>query len=328
MDTRTVIPTLITQLRAMQQLTQTEAQIARVRVGQARTDAVRRELTQNGANAERRTERIGTELRRLGGVPDVVTPAIGRVLALVKSTVEQGQPLDEALLGDLTLEHQLLDRARYVRTLARRAERASTERLADDLVTAHEATVDWLTTVLAEEAMGGVTALVATPLQRVTGGLTRAVGLPTRFAIERFNQAVAVVSRTGEQVRDGAEDIARDTAATVTRIGAGAREVATAGRDAALGRAEQVARRDGADATARAVHETRRDLGTLDAAELPVRDYDELNVQDSITAIRELSTPEDITAVLTYEEAHKNRSGVVSAAQTRFAAVAKDEAGV
>lgn len=328
MDTRTVIPTLITQLRALQQLTQTEAQIAKVRVTQARTDAVRRELQQNGANAERRTERIRTELRSLGGVPDVVTPAIGRVLALVKSTVEQGQPLDEALLGDLTLEHQLLDRARYVRTLARRADRAGTERLADDLVTAHEATVDWLTTVLAEEAMGGVAALVATPLQRVAGGVTRVVGLPTRFAIERFNQAVAAVTRTGEQVRDGAEELARDTAGTVTRIGAGAREVAVAGRDAALGRAEQVARRDGADDTARAVHESRRNLGTLDAAELPVRDYDDLNAQDSIAAIRELSTPEDITAVVTYEETHKNRAGVVSAAQTRFAALAKDEAGV
>lgn len=328
MDTRTVVPTLITQLRALQQLTQTEAQIAKVRVTQARTEAVRRELRQNGADAERRTERINDELRRVGGVPDVVTPAIGRVLALVKSTVEQGQPLDEALLGDLTLEHQLLDRARYVRTLARRAERVSTERLADDLVTAHEATVEWLTTVLAEEAMGGVTALVATPLQRVAGGVTRVVSLPTRFAIERFNQAVAAVSRTGEQVRDSAEDLARETASTVTRISTGAREVATAGRDAALGRAEQVARRDGADDTAQAVHETRRNLGTLRASELPVRDYDELNAQDAISAIRELTTPEDITAVATYEENHKNRAGVVSAAQTRYAAVAKDEAGV
>ena len=247
MDTRTVTPTLITQLRALQQLTRTEAQIARVRVLQARTDAVRRELKQNGANAERRAGRITRELSALGGVPDVVTPAIGRVLALVKSTVDQGQPLDEALLGDLTMEHQLRDRALYVRTLAKRAERASTEKLADDLVTAHEATIDWLTTVLAEEAMGGVAALEPTPLQRVAGGVSRVVSLPTRFAVERFNHAVAAVQRTGDQAREGAEDVAE----RVTRIGAGAREVVTAGRDAALGRAEQVARRDGARDTAR-----------------------------------------------------------------------------
>ncbi|MDN5748632.1 MAG: ferritin-like domain-containing protein [Pseudonocardia sp.] len=324
MDTRTVIPTLINQLRAMQLLTRTEVQIARVRVLQARTDAVRRELKENGANAERRAERIGAELSALGGVPDVVTPAIGRVVALVKSTVEQAQPVDEALLGDLTLEHQLLDRARYVRTLAQRAGRRTTERLADELVTAHSATVDWLTTVLAEEALGGVAALAPTPLQRVAGGVTRVVGLPTRFAVERFNHAVAAVSRTGDKAREGAEDVAE----RVTRFGTDTREVVSAGRDAALARAEQVAHRDGADDTAEAVHETRRDLGTLDVDELPIRGYDDLTAQNAIAAIRELTTAKDINAVVAYEEHHKNRSGVVSAAQTRFAALAKDSAGV
>lgn len=324
MDTRTVIPTLINQLRAMQLLTRTEVQIARLRVVQARTEAVRRELTQNGANAERRAERIGVELADLGGVPDVVTPAIGRVISLVKSTVEQAQPVDEALLGDLTLEHQLLDRARYIRTLARRVERRTTERLADELVSAHTATVDWLTTVLAEEALGGVAALVPTPLQRVAGGVTRVVSLPTRFAVERFNQAVAAVSRTGDKAREGAEDIAD----RVTRIGTDTREVVSAGRDAALSRAEEVAVRDGARDTAEAVHEARRDRGLLDAHELPIRGYDEMTAQHAIAAIRELTATDDINAVVAYEEHHKNRSGVVSAAQTRVAALAKDSAGV
>ena len=324
MDTKTVTTTLITQLRALQQLTHTEVQIAKVRVAQARTDAVRRELEQNGANAERRAGRIGRELATLGGVPDVVTPAIGRVLALVKATVEQAQPLDEALLGDLTLEHQLLDRARYVRTLAQRAERRSTENLADALVTAHEATVEWLTTVLAEEALGGVAALEPTPLQRVAGGVTRVVGLPTRFAVERFNEAVAAVQRTGTQAREGAGDVAE----RVTRIGAGAREAAVAGRDAALSRAERVARRDGATDTADVVHATRRDLGTLRGSELPIRGYDELNGQDAIAAARKLTAAADITAVVMYEEQHKNRAGVVSATQAHLASVAKDAAGV
>lgn len=319
-----VTPTLITQLRALQQLTRTEAQIARIRVAQARTDAVRRELERNGANAERRAARITRELSVLGGVPDVVTPAIGRVLALVKSTVEQAQPLDEALLGDLTLEHQLHDRALYVRTLAQRAERSSTEKLADDLVTAHTATIDWLTTVLAEEAMGGVPALTPTPLQRVAGGVTRVVSLPTRFAVERFNQAVAAVQRTGEQARDGAEDVAE----RVSKLGSATAEVVTAGRDAALARAEKVAVRDGADDTADAVHEARAGLGTLKESELPVRDYDELTAQNAIAAIRELDSADEVAAVLAYEEHNKDRSGVVSAAQTRSAALAKDAAGV
>ena len=42
---------MINQLRALLLLTQTEEQIARIRVSQARTDAVRRELAQNADNA-------------------------------------------------------------------------------------------------------------------------------------------------------------------------------------------------------------------------------------------------------------------------------------
>lgn len=324
MDTGTVTPTLITQLRALHQLTRTEAQIARVRTAQARTDAVRRELEENAANADRRSTRIARELSAVGGVPDVVTPAIGRVLAFVKATVEQGQPLDEALLGDLTLEHQLRDRAVYVRTLARHAGRTSTEQLADDLVTAHEATVEWLTTVLAEEAVGGVAALEPTPLQRVAGGVSRVVGLPTRFAIERFNQAVAAVQRTGEQAKETAGDVV----GAVTRLGADAGEVVTSGRDAALNRAERVARREGSDGAAQAVHATRRNLGSLKASELPIAHYEEMTAQDAIAAIRTLTAVDDVTAVVAFEESHKNRSGVVSAAQTHVASLAKDVAGV
>ena len=61
----------------MLQLTQTEAQIARVRLAQARTDEVRDELTLNADNAERRSGLIEEQLRRIGGVPDVVTPFVG-----------------------------------------------------------------------------------------------------------------------------------------------------------------------------------------------------------------------------------------------------------
>jgi septal ring factor EnvC (AmiA/AmiB activator) len=110
--------TIIAQLRAIEQLTRTEAQTARIRVLQARTDDVRAELRENAANADRRVARIVAQLRALDAAPDVITPAITRVLGLVKSTLEQAQPVEEALLTDLTLEHQLLDRARFVRVLA------------------------------------------------------------------------------------------------------------------------------------------------------------------------------------------------------------------
>ncbi|HEY9413480.1 MAG TPA: hypothetical protein VIQ30_01870 [Pseudonocardia sp.] len=150
-------------------------------MAQARTEAVRRELSQNADNAERRTEQIVMELRSLGGVPDVVSRIVGRFSAVLKSNLDQAEPFDEALLQDLALEQQLLGRARYLKALARAAQRRSTETLAEPLETAHTATVDWITTVLAEEALGGPAALRATPFQRIAGGATQVVNVPTRL---------------------------------------------------------------------------------------------------------------------------------------------------
>ena len=72
---------LVEQLRALLQLTQTEISIAQTRMAQARTEAVRRELSQNSEKAQQRAELIAEALRDLGGVPDVVTPAICRLIA-------------------------------------------------------------------------------------------------------------------------------------------------------------------------------------------------------------------------------------------------------
>src|SRR3954468_2171763 len=178
---------LINQLRALVLLTQTEEQVAPPRISQARTDAVRRELTQNADNAAARTLEITEQLRALGGVPDVVTPAIGRLSAVLKATFEQAAPLEEALLGDLQLEHNLLDRATYLKVLADTAGEVKVRQLAEKLIDAHKATVEWLTVVLAEEALGGPVALEATPLQRVAGGVTRAVNAPVRFVANTVN---------------------------------------------------------------------------------------------------------------------------------------------
>ncbi len=113
--------TLITQLRILAQLTRAEAHVARSRVAQASTDDLRDDLRRNAADADARAARIGDLLRDLGAFPDPVSPLVGRVASLVRGAMEQAQPLDEALLGDLALEHQLRDRARYV--AARRGDR-------------------------------------------------------------------------------------------------------------------------------------------------------------------------------------------------------------
>src|SRR3954470_7115281 len=141
--TDTTTNKLINQLRALVLLTQTEEQVARTRISQARTDAVRRELTQNADNAAARSIEITEQLRALGGVPDVVTPAIGRLSAALKATFEQAEPLEEALLQDLQLEHQLLYRATYLKVLAEKAELPKVKQLAERLVTAHGVTVEW-----------------------------------------------------------------------------------------------------------------------------------------------------------------------------------------
>jgi hypothetical protein len=315
---------ILAQLRVLTQLTQTEAQVAQIRVGQARTDAVRRELQENGRNAVARTEALQDALRELGGVPDVVTPAVGRVTGFAKAAFEQAEALDEALLQDLSLEHQLLDRARYLKVLARTAELPKVGKLADRLVEAHTATVEWLTVVLAEEALGGPAALVATPFQRVTAGATRVAQLPARFAAERVNRTVDTVQQSTEQTRQTLTSLAGKAA----QMRGAVRESLTVGRNAGLERAEKVARRNGDTDTAKAVHESRRDLGALSAAELPVKKYDTLNQTETIKAVKALDRAEDVRTVLAYEEANAARSSVVSALQTRLAGIAKQTVGI
>src|SRR4051812_37257985 len=224
---------LINQLRALVLLTQTEEQVARTRISQARTDAVRRELTQNADHAGERALLITDQLRALGGVPDVVTPAIGRAGAVLKATFEQAAPLEEALLTDLQLEHQLLDRATYLKVLADKAGETKVRQLAEKLIDAHKATVEWLTVVLAEEAMGGPAALVATPIQKVAGGAARAVNAPVRFWANTVNNAVDTVKHAGEETSERLGAIA-ERASTLTEA---VRETLTAGRSATLRRA-------------------------------------------------------------------------------------------
>src|ERR1700712_5968919 len=106
-------------------------------------------LTQTADHAAERSLLITEQLRTLGGVPDFVTPAIGRAGAVLKATFEQAAPLEEALLTDLQLEHQLHDRATYLKVLADQAKQADVRRLAEKLIDAHKATVRWLPRVAA-----------------------------------------------------------------------------------------------------------------------------------------------------------------------------------
>jgi hypothetical protein len=315
---------IINQLRALVLLTQTEEQVARTRISQARTDAVRRELTQNADNAAARSLEITEALRSIGGVPDVLTPAIGRLSAALKATFEQASPIEEALLTDLQLEHQLLDRATYVKVLADQAKLPKVRSLAEKLITAHQATVEWLTVVLAEEALGGPAALVATPVQKVAGGVANAVNAPVRFWANTVNNAVDTVKHAGEETSERLAAVTDRAAALSEAV----RESLTAGRSATLKRAEQEAVREGNKDVAKAAKSAREELGDVSADELPIKNFDQLAVGDAVKAVKNLKTPHDIRVVINYEEAHKARANVVSAAQTQLADIAKEAVGV
>jgi len=51
-------------------------------------------------------------------------------------------------------------------------------------------------------------------------------------------------------------------------------------------------------------------------------------VSQAVAAVKDLTEPADIRAIIAFEEAHKNRQGVVSAAQTRLADIAKEVVGI
>jgi hypothetical protein len=312
--------TLLAQLRTVLDLTNTEIQVAETRVAQARTDAVRRELTQNAENGRIRAQAIEKAIRDLGGFPDTIGPFFGRAAAAVKALTEQAQPFDEALLGDLALEDQLLDRSRYIKALAVAAKRSDIEGLADRLITAHSATVDWLTTVLAEDALGGPAALRRTPLQAAAGTTVKLVNLPLDWSSQSVERVAELVRSAGPAV----DDLIR----RAQHAGGVALKTLAASRDAALQRAEEVTRGEGADRAADALHATRTAGGVLDADELPIVDYDELTVADAVAAVKDLDDPADVRAITAYEEAHKNRQRVVSAAQTRLAAIAQEVVGL
>ncbi len=318
--TTSTTATLLVQLRTVLDLTNTEIQVAETRVAQARTEAVRRELTENAANGRARAEAIESAIRDLGGFPDVVGPFLGRAAAAVKALTEQAQPFSEALLGDLALEDQLLDRSRYIKALAVATRQTDIEKLATRLITAHSATVDWLTTVLAEDALGGPAALQRTPVQAAAGSVVKLVNLPLNWSTRGVDRAVEAVRSTRPALK---ELVSRGAHA-----GDVAARAAVAARDVALETAEKVIRVDGSEDAADKLHSTRSRVGVLNSDELPIKGFDDLNQTQAVAAVKEISDAGDIRVIVAYEEAHRNRQRVVSAAQTRLADLAKEAIGV
>jgi len=150
------------------------------------------------------------------------------------------------------------------------------------------------------------------------------VNLPVRFAANTVNRAIGSAQQAGEQAGGAVTDVVDKATALTGAV----RETLTVGRVASLRRAERIAEREGNTAAAEAVAATRRELGDVTAQELPIKGYDSMGTAQIVRAVKALDDPQDVRTIIRYEETHKARSSVVSATQTRLAALAKQAVGV
>lgn len=310
---------LIAELNTIIRLTEAEAAIARSRTIQARDDGIRRELEANAEEAGRRRDRLVDAVRSLGGAPDLLGAALGKVGTVARTqTVDQMLTVPQALMADLALEHQLRDRARFARVLAETLDETSVVRLLERIEAAHTETVEWIEVRLAEVAVGGPSAIQPTPVQVLAGFGQRVAMLPSRAVMTGVNRAVIAAS--------GLQDVVNDRLGRGRDLAEAAESGVVAGRDAFLRTSEDQAESQGATRTARALHRVRAEAGALSAEELPIRGYEGLSVSQVKTRLARLSDSGDVRAVLSYEAANGNRKGVVTAAEQRIEQLAADKA--
>jgi bacterioferritin (cytochrome b1) len=315
---------LISQLNALVRLTDMEVSLIEARRAQASTPAFELQLRDDAEQGRRRHQQLIDAIRRLDGVPDVVGMVAGRVNAMVKTSTDQAQDLTEALLGDLALEHQLLDRTRFAKMLAERDDDTATVRVLELIEPAHAARVEWLFTRLGEVSVGGPAALRPTPMQTVAGVSRRVSQFPIRQTAVTVNRSL----KAANQLQQRTVEAVTTNVARARELAEAAGEIWAAGRDASLQRGEEVARERGARGTARRLHEAREELGALDASELPIRGYDGLSAEAAAGRISRLRDVDDVRAVLAYEEANKNRKTVTTAARERIEELAAELASV
>lgn len=311
---------LVVQLNTLLRLTAHEAATARARTSQATTDSTRKELLENARDCDRRAAALKQAVLDLGGAPDVLGVALGKAAAVAKLPLEQAQPVTEALLADLALEHQLFDRARLVKVLAADADAPDLVALAERLEEAHGDTIQWLFTVLSETAIGGPAALAPTPVQSAAGAARTAATFATSATVHGVNRVVATANNLTERVSGGtSQGLSR-----VAELAGSARRIARVGRDATLAETERQAGRQLGKDTASTVHHVRESLGAVSASELPVKGFDDLTAKEAVARIARLSAAEDLRVVLAYERAHKGRQAVLAAADRGLRQVAEE----
>ena len=188
--------TILSQLRTVLDLTNTEIQVAETRVAPgpyrgrpARTDPERGERSRARRGHRKRDPRARRLSRRHRAVP-------GSCRRRGEGTHRAGAAVRRGAARRPRPRAPAVSTARATSRRSRSPARHSdVEALADRLITAHSATVDWLTTVLAEDALGGPAALRRTPLQAAAGTAVQLVNVPAHWSA-RHRPAVDTVRAT------------------------------------------------------------------------------------------------------------------------------------
>jgi HPt (histidine-containing phosphotransfer) domain-containing protein len=341
---------LQSELKDLLRLTAFEQTVATVRRAQARTTDIEKELAENARKAGERLDLLKSAVASVGGV-DLVTPAVGRFGAFVQSQLNQVQTLQEALLGDLALEHQLRERTRYARTLAQSLGETQVLPVLDRLETAHSATIEWLEARLAEVGRTGTSALRATPVQvavtavrrsaaapfgLLAGGVNKAGGTLARLtgkAPQPLQDALATVEDTAARVGDRVIDITeRSTAVATSAARRGTAKAEQVAGDAAQAVSETAERvEDAAETAVDRVEETAEQItqqvleatGGADVADEkpPFAGYEKLSGDSIMRHVDDTEDVDELRTLLAFEQAHKARKGVLQAAQSRLDAL-------
>lgn len=320
---------LRTELQQLLRMTAFEQSVATVRRMQARSSDISEELQANAEKSGERLALLATAVKQVGGVPDVVGPLLGKAGAFLQTQLNQVQTLQGALLGDLALEHQLRDRARYARTLAESLGYAHVLPVLDRLEVAHTATIEWLETRLDEVGRTGTSALKATPIQAAVTTARRALQAPFGLTFAGINRVSGLVQGFGSKTAESTTGAARAAAGNVaSKAASKAGDVADKAADLTQKAADKatpdVYPTEGTVAPAvdefGAVGSLNDNTGVEpDGTHAPFPGFDKLSGDSVMRHVAESTDLPDLQVLLAYEEAHKNRKGVVQAVESRLA---------
>jgi bacterioferritin (cytochrome b1) len=303
---------LVSELQNLLRMTAFEQSIATVRRVQARSTDISEELKANAEKSGERLALLAGAVKQVGGVPDVVGPLLGKAGAFFQTQLNQVQTLQGALLGDLALEHQLRERARYARTLAESLGYAQVIPVLDRLEVAHSATIEWLETRLAEVGKTGTSALEATPVQAAVTVARRVLGAPFGVAAVGVNRVSGLVQRFGGKAVDTVVEQAGDVVDAVQDKASDAVDKAKDVYPSDTPTPDEFG----------AVGSLNDNTGVpADGEHAPFAGYDKLGGDRVMAHVAESSDIPDLQVLLAYETAHKNRKGVVQAVEERLSAL-------